>query len=77
MFLLGICASFARAYNYSMPTRTTLKEIGDMLTHVVKHMATKEDLKWRGSKVRGAACPGTNPRSCAFLLARNMAPRRV
>jgi chaperonin cofactor prefoldin len=24
---------------------TTLKELGEMLTHVVKHMATKDDLK--------------------------------
>lgn len=27
-----------------MAKKTTLKEIGDMLAHVVKHMATKEDL---------------------------------
>ena len=27
-----------------MAKKTTLKEIADMLTHVVKHMATKEDL---------------------------------
>jgi prefoldin subunit 5 len=26
------------------PKKITLKEIGDMLAHVVKHMATKEDL---------------------------------
>jgi chaperonin cofactor prefoldin len=24
--------------------KTTLNELGDMLTHVVKHMATKDDL---------------------------------
>jgi ribosome-interacting GTPase 1 len=27
-----------------MAKKTTLKEIGDMLAHVVKHMATKEDI---------------------------------
>jgi len=27
-----------------MAKKTTLAEIADMLTHVVKHMATKEDL---------------------------------
>jgi len=27
-----------------MAKKTTLKEIGDMLTHVVKHMATKDDI---------------------------------
>jgi hypothetical protein len=26
------------------PKKTTLKEIGEMLAHVVKHMATKDDL---------------------------------
>ena len=27
-----------------MPQKTTLKEIGDMLAHVVKNMATKDDI---------------------------------
>lgn len=27
-----------------MAKKITLKEIGDMLTHVVKHMGTKEDI---------------------------------
>jgi hypothetical protein len=27
-----------------MAKETTLKEIGDMLSHVVKHMATKDDI---------------------------------
>ena len=27
-----------------MAKKITLKEIGDMLTHVVKHMATKDDI---------------------------------
>ena len=27
-----------------MAKKTTLKEIGDMLAHVVKHMATKDDI---------------------------------
>ena len=27
-----------------MTKKTTLKELGDMLSHVVKHMATKDDL---------------------------------
>ena len=28
-----------------MPKKTTLNELGQMLSHVVKHRATKEDLK--------------------------------
>jgi hypothetical protein len=28
-----------------MPKRTTLDELGTMMAHVVKHMATKEDLE--------------------------------
>jgi len=28
-----------------MAKRTTLKEVGEMLTHVVKHMATKDDVR--------------------------------
>jgi hypothetical protein len=28
-----------------MVKKTTLKEIGEMLTHVVKHMATKDEIK--------------------------------
>ncbi len=31
-------------YTDGMATKTTLREIGEMLTYVVKHMATKEDL---------------------------------
>ena len=27
-----------------MTKKTTLKELGDMLSHVVKHMATKDDI---------------------------------
>ena len=33
----------------------TLKEIGEMLTHVVKHMATKEDLEKLATKDQLAA----------------------
>ena len=33
-----------------MAKTTTLKEIGDMLAHVVKHMATKEDLEKLATK---------------------------
>jgi hypothetical protein len=33
-----------------MAKKTTLKEIGDMLAHVVKHMATKEDLEKLATK---------------------------
>jgi hypothetical protein len=32
---------------------TTLKELGDMLEHVVKHMATKDDLATIESKLNG------------------------
>ena len=31
-------------YTTDMPKKTTLEEISDMLTHVVKHMATKDDI---------------------------------
>jgi|SRR3989338_1675038 len=30
---------------FVMRKKTTLKEVGEMLTHVVKHMATKEDVR--------------------------------
>jgi hypothetical protein len=33
-----------------MAKETTLNEIGEMLTHVVKHMATKEDLQELATK---------------------------
>ena len=33
-----------------MAKKTTLKEIGDMLAHVVKHMATKDDLEKLATK---------------------------
>jgi hypothetical protein len=33
-----------------MAKKTTLKEIGDMLAHVVKHMATREDLEKLATK---------------------------
>ena len=44
------CAISARAYNSSMAKKTTLIEIADMLAHVVKHMATKEDLEKLATK---------------------------
>jgi hypothetical protein len=31
-------------FPHMAPKKTTLKEIGEMLAHVVKHMATKDDL---------------------------------
>jgi hypothetical protein len=34
----------APCYTSPMATKITLKEIGEMLTHVVKHMATKDDI---------------------------------
>ena len=33
------------------PKKTTLKELGDMLAHVVKHMATKDDIARLNSRV--------------------------
>ena len=33
-----------------MAKKTTLNELGDMLAHVVKHMATKEDLEKLATK---------------------------
>ena len=38
------CKAPRGVYNQFMAKKTTLNELGDMLTHVVKHMATKEDL---------------------------------
>jgi hypothetical protein len=40
----AICAITIGAYNSRMAKKTTLNEIGDMLAHVVKHMATKDDI---------------------------------
>jgi hypothetical protein len=36
-----------------MAKKTTLNEIGEMLAHVVKHMATKEDLADLRSDLKG------------------------
>jgi hypothetical protein len=33
-----------------MAKKTTLKELGQMLTHVVEHMATKEELEYFATK---------------------------
>jgi dynactin complex subunit len=44
---IGALVSPTTAVLYSphmAPKKTTLKEIGEMLAHVVKHMATKDDL---------------------------------
>jgi hypothetical protein len=38
-----------------MAKKVTLKELGDMLAHVVKHMATKEDLEKLATKEQLAA----------------------
>ena len=34
-----------------MTKKTTLKELGDMLAHVVKHMATKDDIAKLGEQL--------------------------
>ena len=36
-----------------MPKKTTLAEIADMLTHVVKHMATKDDIAELRIEIKG------------------------
>jgi len=36
-----------------MVKKTTLKEVGQMLTHVVKHMATKEDVADLKKELKG------------------------
>ena len=36
-----------------MTKKTTLKEIGEMLTHVVKHMATKDDIADLRTELKG------------------------
>ena len=38
-----------------MEKKITLNELGDMLAHVVKHMATKEDLEKLATKEQLAA----------------------
>ena len=47
------CAISYRTYNSLMAKKITLKEIGDMLTHVVKHMATKEELAELRIEIKG------------------------
>ena len=37
-------------YNSPMVKKITLNELGEMLAHVVKHMATKEDLEKLATK---------------------------
>jgi hypothetical protein len=36
-----------------MPKKITLKEIGEMLAHVVKHIATKDDLSELKRELKG------------------------
>jgi len=36
-----------------MAKKTTLNELGDMLAHVVKHMATKDDIAALRSELKG------------------------
>ena len=43
----------AMSYTAAMAKRTTLKEIGDMLAHVVKHMATKDDIAELRTELKG------------------------
>ena len=38
------CRFSVHAYNSLMAKKITLNELGDMLAHVVKHMATKDDI---------------------------------
>ena len=40
-------------YTNDMPKKTTLDEIGDMLAHVVKHMATKDDIADLRTELKG------------------------
>ena len=42
-----------------MAKKTTLKEIADMLAHVVKHMATKDDIEKFATKEDAAALEKT------------------
>src|SRR3981081_1107800 len=37
-------AGYCMCYTSPMAKETTLNEIGEMLSHVVKHMATKDDI---------------------------------
>jgi hypothetical protein len=47
------CTLPLRAYNICMAKKTTLNELGEMLDHVVKHMATKGELEKIENKVDG------------------------
>ena len=49
----AICATSDSAYNNPMAKKITLKEIGDMLAHVVKHMATKDDIAELKHELKG------------------------
>jgi hypothetical protein len=51
--LPSTCTLPLRAYNICMAKKTTLNELGEMLDHVVKHMATKDDLEKIENKVDG------------------------
>ena len=44
------CKLWSAAYNRDMVKKITLKEVGEMLTHVGEHMATKEDLEKLATK---------------------------
>ncbi len=39
-----ICKDQGTVYNFDMVKKTTLNELGAIMEHVVKHMATKEDV---------------------------------
>ena len=49
----AICAIGPAAYNSPMAKKTTLNELGDMLAHVVKHMATKDDIADLKTELKG------------------------
>jgi hypothetical protein len=45
--------------------KTTLNELGDMLTHVVKHMATKDDIAQLDKRIDKLDAKIDSVRSCS------------
>jgi predicted nucleic acid-binding Zn-ribbon protein len=48
-----LCKARCAVYNFSMVKKTTLNELGAMMEHVVKHMATKEDMRELKAELKG------------------------
>jgi len=49
--IMFVCKLTGETYNPLMTQKMTLDELGEMMTHVVKHMATKEDIETLDGKI--------------------------